>query len=408
MLQQFVHKMNLFIAIMLVTTHRSHPAPLPSLHPLSLPPLLLPSHLRWQTVVSLLLTGDNDARSGAPVIAMSAAMWGMEPPHCSLCCCTVANKIVMVVFMVALVAAILMGNLLTLAVILCTKHFHTPQGYLKASLAVADLAVGLFVVPLSVYAEVSLMVTDSVPKWTSFNSQMVKLHPCNVIGPIFAGCTLVSITTIFLLTLERCIAVLLPLHRDAVITRKRTTVLIVLSWVGSFCLAVAPMVFSTEIALEYNSCSRMCNYALGTIGEFPSRAWNILLLFPTFDFTLLGGTVVINIISLSGIRRHSRRRRHLAEAKGHGINKPTFSDIKAAKTIGTLTVAFTLSFTPIAIFVVGNVLGNQWCNFSFVAFWILASNSCWNVIIYSVRDPKFWLRATKLLQPIQRQDSTKT
>uniref|UniRef100_A0A8C7ZDZ1 G-protein coupled receptors family 1 profile domain-containing protein n=1 Tax=Oryzias sinensis TaxID=183150 RepID=A0A8C7ZDZ1_9TELE len=319
-----------------------------------------------------------------------------DPAHCTVCCCTMANKIFMVVFMLLLIFATLFGNLVTLAVVFGTKVFHTPQGYLKASLAVADLAVGIFVVPLSVYAEIHLMVTESGPEWTFYNSQLVSFHPCNIIGPIFAGCTFVSITTIFLLTIERSIAVLRPLHKDSVITRKRTTILIVLSWVGSFFLAVSPMVFSREIALEYNSCSRMCNYALGAIGEFPTQAWNILLLFPAFDFTLLGGTVVINIISLSSIRQHSKRRKTLAEAECHNTSNPTFSDIKAAKTIGTLTVAFTASFTPIAVFVVGNVLGNEWCNFSFFAFWILATNSCWNVIIYSVRDQKFRLRAHKL------------
>ncbi|XP_046907287.1 beta-2 adrenergic receptor [Hypomesus transpacificus] len=333
---------------------------------------------------------------------------GLEPVNCSVCCCTLASKIVMVLFMVLLVFAILFGNTVTLAVVLGTKHFHTPQGYLKASLAVADLAVGIFVVPLSVYAEVSLMFNNSSPEWTFNNSQASTFHPCAVIGPIFAGCTLVSITTIFLLTIERSIAVLRPLHKESVITRKRTTILIIFSWVGSFLLAVSPMIFSNEIALEYNPCSRMCNYAIGTISEFPTRAWNILLLFPAFDFTLLGGTVVINIISLSTIRQHSKRRKHLAESDSQSVTKPTFSDIKAAKTIGTLTLAFTASFTPIAVFVVGNVIGNEWCNFSFFAFWILATNSCWNVIIYSVRDQKFRLRAHQLFIRSQTKNASKT
>uniref|UniRef100_A0A673A3D8 G-protein coupled receptors family 1 profile domain-containing protein n=1 Tax=Sphaeramia orbicularis TaxID=375764 RepID=A0A673A3D8_9TELE len=276
-----------------------------------------------------------------------------EAAHCTVCCCTMANKILMVVFMVLLIFAILFGNLVTLAVIFGTKHFHTSQGYLKASLAVADLAVGIFVVPL--------------------------FHPCNIIGPIFAGCTLVSITTIFLLTIERSIAVLRPLHKDSVITRKRTTTLIVLSWLGSFFLAVSPMVFSSEIALEYNACSRMCNYALGTISEFPSQAWNILLLFPAFDFTLLGGTVVINIISLSSIRQHSRHRKHLAETDCQNTTKPTFSDIKAAKTIGALTVAFTASFTPIAVFVVGNVLGNKCLTVEINMFTAFYNKHCWSL-----------------------------
>ncbi len=67
-----------------------------------------------------------------------------ELANCSVCCCSTTNKILMVVFMISLILAILFGNLLTLAVVVGTKHFHTPQGYLKASLAVADLAVGMF------------------------------------------------------------------------------------------------------------------------------------------------------------------------------------------------------------------------------------------------------------------------
>ncbi|KAF5905703.1 beta-2 adrenergic receptor-like [Clarias magur] len=316
--------------------------------------------------------------------------------NCSICCCTTVNKIVMVVFMIFLMFAILFGNALTLAVVLGTKHFHTPHGYLKASLAAADLAVGLFVVPLSVYAEMTLMLTDAAPGWTVRNSRHTPLHPCSVIGPVFAGCTLVSITTVFLLTIERSVAVLKPLHKEAVITKRRTSMLIVFSWTGSFFLALSPLIFSRKLALEYNACSRMCIYALGAT-EFPRQAWHIILLFPAFDFTLLLGTIVTNIISFTTIRHHSKKRRRLAQAGCQSTSGPSFSDIKAAKTIGALTLVFTASFTPVAVFVVGNVSGNEWCNFSFLAFWLLAASSCWNVIIYSVRDQKFRLRARQLL-----------
>ncbi|XP_077455144.1 adenosine receptor A2a [Stigmatopora argus] len=320
---------------------------------------------------------------------------------CTLCCCTLTNRILMVVFMALLIVAILLGNLLTLAVVLGTKRLRTPQGYLKASLAAADLAVGALVVPLSVYAELRLMGARPAPEWTASSSAWASggLHPCAVVGPVFAGCTLVSITTIFLMTMERGVAVLRPLHKDAVVTRRRTTVLIALSWLGSFFLAVSPLLFGSDIVLEYNACSRMCNYAPGGVGGelLTGRARNILLLFPAFDFTLLGGTLAVNAVSLSGIRRHSRRRKQLAEAERPKGGRPASSDVKAAKTIGTLTVAFAASFAPIAVFVAGDVLGQEWCNFSFFAFWILAANSCCNVIIYSVRDRNFRRRARNLL-----------
>lgn len=269
------------------------------------------------------------------------------------------------------------------------------------SLAIADMMVGVIVVPFSVYTEVSLMVTSNRPVWyegSSPASLSGSWQPCMLIGPVFAGCTFVSISTIFLMTLERSVAILRPLHKDALVTRRRTLLLIVLSWSACFLLAVAPLVFSGSFTLEYNQCSRMCNYV--PTGR-PATDGNILLLFPAFDFTLLGATLAINIVSFNSIRRYSRKRKQLSEGSltdvgggggggsGGCPHRPSFSDIKAAKTITILTFAFTASFSPIAVFVLGNVVGYTWCNFSFFAFWILTSNSCCNVIIYSVRDRRF-------------------
>ncbi|XP_013881368.1 trace amine-associated receptor 13c [Austrofundulus limnaeus] len=338
------------------------------------------------------------------------------PPLCTLCCCGLINRTLAVAFMVSLAFAIVVGNVITLTVFVQTRQSRTPQGYLKVSLAVADMMVGVVVVPFSVYTEVSLMVTSTPPIWyqsstiapAASSSSLVgpsgSWQPCMLIGPVFAGCTFVSISTIFLMTLERSVAILRPLHKDTLVTRKRTLFLILLSWSSSFLLALAPLVFSHNFTLEYNVCSRMCNYTpLLFGGQLPSDA-NILLLFPAFDFTLLGGTLAVNIVSFTSIRRYTRKRKLLSEGSlsdggGRGCShRPSFSDIKAAKTIGILTFAFTASFSPIAVFVLGNVVGYTWCNFSFFAFWILTGNSCCNVVIYSVRDHRFRKGVTLLFQ----------
>ncbi|MBN3285719.1 OPSD1 protein, partial [Polyodon spathula] len=322
-------------------------------------------------------------------------------PICTLCCCGLLNRTLAVVFMVSLALAIILGNVVTLVVFLQTRLFRTPQGYLKMSLALADMMVGVLVAPFSIYTEIMLMVTSSLPAWYQGSRGVFSgglrgpWQPCKLIGPVFAGCTFVSISTIFLMTVERSVAILKPLHKDVVVTRHRTLVLITLSWAASFLLAMAPLILSDAFTLEYNECSRMCNYAPLWKNGLPPPNGNIMLLFPVFDFTLLGATLVINILSFSSIRRYSRKRKLLAEGGSRGdihngcTHRPSFSDIKAAKTIGILTFAFTASFTPIAAFVLGNVVGYQWCNFSFFAFWILTSSSCCNVIIYSVRDQRF-------------------
>ncbi|XP_056134869.1 beta-2 adrenergic receptor-like [Lampris incognitus] len=337
-------------------------------------------------------------------------------PLCTLCCCGLLNRTLAVVFMVSLAFAIVVGNVITLTVFMQTRQSQTPQGYLKVSLAIADMMVGVLVVPFSVYTEISLMVTSTPPAWyqgTSMTSAASlgritgPWQPCMLIGPVFAGCTFVSISTIFLMTVERSVAILKPLHKDTLVTRRRTLLLILLSWASSFLLALAPLIFSKNFTLEYNECSRMCIYTpLWFGGQLPADA-NILLLFPAFDFTLLGGTLAVNILSFTSIRRYTRKRKLLSEGSlgdggsgggGGCSHRPSFSDIKAAKTISILTFAFTASFTPIAVFVVGNVVGYTWCNFSFFAFWILTGNSCCNVIIYSVRDQRFRKGVTLLFQ----------
>ncbi|XP_062976030.1 trace amine-associated receptor 13c-like [Elgaria multicarinata webbii] len=293
-----------------------------------------------------------------------------------------AGEVCKLLLMVFLIITITLGNLVSLLVFLCSQQFRTSQAYLKASLALADLAVGLIVVPYSVYREVSRLAygmgQDTGP---------ADRLACLITGPIFAGCTFVSISTICLLSVERSVAVLKPLHRKTVITKRRTVWLILASWAVSFCLAVIPMLSSPDITFQYNSCSKLCNYAFPP-HQLPGSHWNVMLLYPVFDFFVLGVTFVINAVTFATLHQYCKMRKQLGEESQSG-NRLSFSDITAAKTIGILTAAFSVSFFPVAVFVVGSVVGYQWCQFSFYAFWILTSNSCWNVAIYSIWDPKF-------------------
>ncbi|KAF7703341.1 trace amine-associated receptor 13c-like [Silurus meridionalis] len=322
-----------------------------------------------------------------------------QKPPCTMCCCGLLKITLTVVFMVSLAFAIVIGNVVTLTVFMKTRQSRTPQGYLKVSLAIADMIVGMVVVPFSVYTEISIMVNSTPPMWyqsgSNVSAQKISSswQPCMVIGPLFAGCTFVSISTIFLMTVERSVAILWPLQKDTLVTRRRTLLLILASWTSSFMLAIAPLILSESFTLEYNECSRMCNYVPLLVGYQLPADTNILLLFPVFDFTLLGFTLIVNILSFITICRYTRKRKLLSEGLEGGTStcsqKPAFSDIKAAKTIGILTFTFAASFSPIAIFVLGNIVGYTWCNFSFFAFWILTGNSCCNVIIYSIRDRRF-------------------
>ncbi|KAG5849315.1 hypothetical protein ANANG_G00108910 [Anguilla anguilla] len=104
--------------------------------------------------------------TGGVAVAPPGQGGGRLPaPPCVSCCCGLLGHTLAVVFMVSLAFAIVVGNVVTLIVFMQTRQCRTPQGYLKVSLAMADMMVGVLVVPFSVYTEISLMVTSAPPAW---------------------------------------------------------------------------------------------------------------------------------------------------------------------------------------------------------------------------------------------------
>ena len=122
-----------------------------------------------------------------------------------------------------------------------------------------------------------------------------------------------------------------------------------------------------------------------------------MLLFPAFDFSLLGATYLVNLVTFCAVRRFCRARKNILTKAQRSHRGPAFSDLQAAKTILILSAFLSVSVAPVAVLVVGSVAGGaDWCWFSLCAFWILACSSAWNVLIYSARDRRFWLKVREL------------
>ncbi|KAH0619061.1 hypothetical protein JD844_018686 [Phrynosoma platyrhinos] len=126
---------------------------------------------------------------------------------------------------------------------------------------------------------------------------------CFIIGPMFTGCTYVSNSTIFLLSVERTITVLKLLQRKAVIIKHRTIWFIIASWATRLCLAVIPLLSTPGVTLKYNACSKICVYFFSP-DKLPELCWNVLLLYPLFDFALLIGTFTVNAVTFAVLHRY--------------------------------------------------------------------------------------------------------
>ncbi|XP_038052490.1 histamine H2 receptor-like [Patiria miniata] len=135
-----------------------------------------------------------------------------------------------------------LGNLLVCYVILRVKFLHNMTNYLLVNLAVADMLLCLAVFFSSLTAVPDCIFIDYVP--ASFGGKMLF---CRLVASGFLTWALsyVSAYNLCVVTLERYVAILHPLHYARKLTATRMKILIALMWVTSFVFSV-PVLFSIE------------------------------------------------------------------------------------------------------------------------------------------------------------------
>ena len=227
-----------------------------------------------------------------------------------------------------------------------TDHFgklllHLRSYFLLISLAVADLMVGLFAIPLFIIGS----STEYSRFWwlvsTSFDA--------------FTGLT--SIYTLAVISLERMFAIVCPL-RHRTLTSRNYIYAIAIPW-------IAAAVFIAVLILHFNGIMKYPSYKI------------IVLLFqttPLLTMCVAYFSIWIKRKSTKGIRNHRAAR-----------------ESKLADTLFLVTGASLLTWTPFQMI----------NNLSFIEGWRISStllylskilqfsNSLVNVVIYPLRIPQF-------------------
>lgn len=116
----------------------------------------------------------------------------------------------------------LVGNGLVLGAIWKTPSLHSPSNILLFGLASSDFGVGLIVQPLYVTLQIIEVVTKEyfTSAWTSYR----------ITQAIFVSTTLLTITAV---SVDRFLALHLHLKYRAVVTVKRTLIVLFLIWIAS-------------------------------------------------------------------------------------------------------------------------------------------------------------------------------
>ena len=126
------------------------------------------------------------------------------------------------------------GNFLALGAIWSTPTLHKPTNILLLGLSLSDLAVGLLVQPLFI---VVLIYEVSREKYPVLRLIFI------FIQAFFISATILTLTSV---SVDRCLALILHLRYVAVVTVKKTLLVLCFIWLASVVYAV-PFLFDNEL-----------------------------------------------------------------------------------------------------------------------------------------------------------------
>ncbi|XP_037403347.1 trace amine-associated receptor 6-like [Pygocentrus nattereri] len=250
----------------------------------------------------------------------------------------------------------------------CRKELHTPTNLLILSLAVADLLMGLFVMPVKI-----MQLSDSC--W-----YLGKLA-CSASEIIIALSVLASLCNLVFIAVDRFIAVSDPLLYSSRITVCKMSIFIILVW--SLCLLYLIIFFYFNDLLHPSQLSVRCD---GECVVFLKYSWLIVDLVFFFlapcSIILVLYSIIFNIA-----RRQAKAVRVIINITSHKVSST--SETKATKTLGIVVFVYLACWIPYYVSSLSlesiTTVSMGWTVFT----WILYINSSVNPLIYAIFYPWF-------------------
>ncbi|XP_036451425.1 trace amine-associated receptor 13c-like [Colossoma macropomum] len=260
---------------------------------------------------------------------------------------------------------------LNLLVIISISHFkqlHTPTNLLILSLSVADLLVGLIVMPVKV-----MRLIDSC--W------YLGIVAC-IVSEIIIGLSMfASLSSLIFIAVDRYIAVSDPLLYSSRITVCKMSVFIFLGWSFSLFYIVIYFYFNNHLLP-----SQIYIRCYGECVVFLKYSW---LVIDLVIFFLVPCSVILILYSI--IFNVARRQAKAVRAVMNIISQKvsSSSQIKAAKTLGIVIFVYLACWIPyyVSSLSVESVtsLSMVWTVFG----WLICINSSVNPLIYAIVYPWF-------------------
>ncbi|XP_072307425.1 trace amine-associated receptor 2-like [Eucyclogobius newberryi] len=242
-------------------------------------------------------------------------------------------------------------NLLVIFSIIYFRQLHTPTNYLVLSLAVADLLVGVVILPFSIVLFVS-------PCWDLQDVCLLR----SVFDYALCSC---SILNLCLISIDRYYAVCHPLMYRTKMNASFTAILILIIWIVSISCGI---VMARSGQKNNSRCAFVFGLSLGSITAVTAFYIPAIIMI----------TLYLKIFHVARKQAQSIHSMHTSEA----VNK---MERKATRTLVKVMGVFLLCWTPFALCITFLPLNNF--NVPLAAMevfkWFGWSNSMLNPFIYA-------------------------
>ncbi|XP_026231439.1 trace amine-associated receptor 3-like [Anabas testudineus] len=278
-----------------------------------------------------------------------------------------------VVFSVSLLTVFL--NLLVIISISHFKQLHTPTNLLLLSLAVSDFFVGLLMLFQIMFIDGCWYLGDIL---------------CALYPYLLYVTTSTSVGTMVLISIDRYVAVCVPLHYSTEVTQTRVKICVCLCWICSVIFQALNLQNNLQQPGRFNSCFGECVFVINYIAGVADLI-----------FTFIAPITVIVVLYMRvffvAVTQARAMRSHIAAVSlQRSVKVSKKSEMKATRTLGVVVVVFLMCLCPyycVALTGQDTLLNDSAAAIVLCLYYF---NSCLNPMIYAFLYP--WFRkSTKLI-----------
>ena len=278
-------------------------------------------------------------------------------------------------FLIFLWSFLMIGNSITLLVMLLNHRIRTIPNMFVASLAVTDLCLGGFVsVPLGPV----VLVTS---QWPFSDST------CQFQGYIVIALAVASVHTLALMAVNRYFRIVKPSKYRRYFTKKKTMIMILLSWFYSMCCPLPYFLGGHKMIFHASKF-----FCYPPIDNSAFVAYCLLL------YLGLPSTIILYcyLRVFQTVRSHSNN----FQRPGNPVITANVEEIKVARTLFVTVMIFSLCWIPIIFIDIVDTTQGRWSfpREAYLTYTYLALiSSAINPLIYGVLNKNFRKEYHKLL-----------